>query len=203
MKKLLWIVPLLILCGIANATPSSAKDDFLTREEINSIRDAEDAGGRVLLYLKFAQQRLDAAQEKTASWKEAGTWRAIQKSLAEYNFILEALEDALGDARQQRAPLGKPLKELENQGKHFLKVLQQLQNAPNRSDYQFTLDEAVEMTQDELAEAKKGAYPEVNTRKPPSELPSTPPPEARPPSKSSGAEEGPPRKKSGGSSNTQ
>ena len=199
----LWIAPLLILCGISSASFLSAKEDFLTREEVNSIQDAEDAGVRVILYLRFAQQRLDAAQEKTASWKEAGTGRAIQKSLAEYNSILEALEDALADARQQRAPLGKPLKELENQGKHFLKVLQQLQNVPNRSDYQFTLDEAVEMTQDELAEAKKGAFPEVNARKPPSELPATPPPDARPPSKASGAEEGPPRKKSGGSANTQ
>ena len=202
MKKL-WIVPLLVLCALCSAAFSSEKDDFLTRDEINSIRDAEDAGKRVLLYLGFAEQRLDAAREKTASWKEAGTGLAIQKNLSEYNSILEALEDALGDARKQRAPLGKPLKELENQGKHFLKALQQLQNAPNRSDYQFTLDEAVEMTQDELAEAKKGAYPEVNARKPPSELPATPPPEARPPAKSSGAEEGPPRKKSGNSSNTQ
>jgi hypothetical protein len=202
MKKLL-IVPLLIFCGISSAAFSSEKDDFLTPDEINSIRDAEDAGKRVLLYLGFAQQRLDAAQEKTASWKEAGAGRAIQKSLAEYNSILEALDDALGNARQQRDPLSKPLKELENQGKHFLKVLQQLQNVPNRSDYQFTLDEAVEMTQDELAEAKKGAFPEVNARKPPSELPASPPPASRPPAKPSGADEGPPRKKSGSSSNTQ
>jgi hypothetical protein len=198
MRKLL-IVPLLILCGIVSAAISSEKDEFLTSDEINSIRDAEDGGKRVLLYLGFAQVRLDAAREKTASWKEAGAGREIQKNLAEYNSILEALEDALEVARQQRAPLGKPLKELENQGNHFLKVLRQLQNAPNRSDYQFTLDEAVEMTQDELTEAKKGAFPEVNARKPPNELPVSPPPA----SKSNGDGEGPPRKKSSRSSNTQ
>ena len=188
MKK--FVIPLLILIGVCGAVASSAKDDFLNAEEVNKIRDAEDGGKRVLLYLEFAQQRLQAAQEKTAT-KEEGAGRAIQKNLAEFNSILEALEDALDAARLQRAPLSQALKELENQGNHFLKVLQQLQQAPNRSDYQFTLDEAVEMTNDELAEAKKGAFPEVKERKPPTDLPAKPPAA----SKSGDNEEGPPRKK--------
>jgi molecular chaperone GrpE (heat shock protein) len=197
MKKFV-LVPLLILFALAASIPLCAKDDFLNTEEIARIRDAEDAGKRVLLYLEFAQKRLDAAREKTISWKEAGSGAAIQKNLSDYNSIFDALDDALEMARQQRAPLAKPLKELETQGNHFLKVLEQLKNAPIRSDYQFTLDEAVEMTQDELGEVKKGAYPEVNERKPPTDLPAAPPP----PSKNPGDEEGPPRKKSRGSSNT-
>ena len=191
MKKL--VISLLILLGVCRAVPSGAKDDFLNPDEVNRIRDEDDGGKRVLLYLEFAQRRLQAAQEKTAT-KEEGAGRAIQKNLAEYNSILEALEDALDAARLQRASLGGAIKELQNQGNHFLKVLQQLQQAPNRSDYQYTLDEAVDMTNDELAEAKKGAFPEVKERKPPSDLPAKPPDA----SKSGDSEDGPPRKKGRG-----
>src|SRR5206468_4741190 len=101
--------------------------------------------------------------------------------------------------------------EMESQARAALIYLQSLRTgkAANLSDYEFTLEEAIENTKDELADAKKGAFPEVNARKPPSEFPSSPPPSASsPPSKSgagksgsgkSGAdqgstEEGPPRK---------
>ncbi len=204
--KNFWIVSLLIVSALFAASSASAKDDFLTSEEVNLIRDADDSGKRVLLYLKFAQQRLDAAQQKTVSWKQAGAGEAIQKNLADYTSILEALDVALEGARKERDPMNKPLKELEAQANHFLKVLQQLNNAPIRSDYQFTLDEAVQMTQDELAEVKKGGFPEIKERKPPTDLPASPPPASssggNSAGSSGGAGEGPPRKKSRTPSNT-
>jgi len=198
MKKLV-LTTTLFFVAVFTAMPALAREDFLNPLEIDQIRDAEDAGKRVLLYLNFAQKRLDAARQKTISWKQTGSGEAIQKSLQEYNYILEALDDSLQSARDQRVELSKPLKELEIQANQFLRVLQQLKNAPIRNDYEFTLDEAVEMTRDELAEVKKGAYPEVEARKPPVNFPASPPP----PSKSSSNEEGPPRKSRRSSSKPQ
>jgi hypothetical protein len=207
MKRLILIAILMLLC--AGGAVSQGRREFLSPDEINSIQDEQDHGKRVLLYLQFAQRRLDAVRGKLASG-EANAGRDVQQYLSEYNSILDALTDSLNGARTQRSAMGKPIKELESRASGFLRYLQSLESsaAANRSDYQFTLEEAIDTTKDELAEAKKGAFPEVNERKPPSDLPSAPPPRSKSDADKSGAgksnsEEGPPRKKSRSSSQSQ
>jgi len=88
---------------------------------------------------------------------------------------------------------------VETRGNLYLNYLRTLDSdsVPGYRDFEYTLEEAMDMTRDELAEVAKGNYPEVLDRTPPTDLP---PPSARPPSKSqpvpqdSTQEEGPPRK---------
>ena len=202
------IVFFFALLGASGAAASPGRE-FLEPEEISAIREEQDAGKRVLLYLTFAKSRIEAVKDATAS-KDSAAGEAIQSNLADYNSIFDALTDSLANAREQRSQLSKPIQELQRQGTEFLTYLQALAKTAtrNKDDYRFTLEEAMDTTKDELADAKKGAFPEVKERKPPSDLPASPPPSAEGPPKksgsgSSGSEEGPPRKKSPRSSQSQ
>jgi hypothetical protein len=206
MKKL--TVFFLVLLGASGAVASPGRE-FLEPEEISAIREEQDPGKRVILYLTFAKRRIEQVKDATAS-KDSDAGDAIQSNLADYNSIFDALADSLANAREQRVQLSKPIQEMQRQGTEFLTYLQALAKTAtrNKDDYRLTLEEAMDTTKDELADAKKGAFPEVKERKPPSDLPPSPPPSAeRPPQKSgsgsSDSEEGPPRKKSPRSSQSQ
>lgn len=182
-----WILALLCLSGLPIS--ARAQEDFLTDGEIIAVRDAQEPDKRLVLYLDFAQRRLDAVKASLDS-KKSNAGRSAQKNLGEYVHILEALEGTIQDARERRIPAPKGLLAVETRGAEFLKYLESLdsESSPGWADYQFTLEEALEMTREEIAEAKKGSFPEVQERKPPSGMPASPPPEKR-------EEEGPPRRR--------
>jgi hypothetical protein len=78
---------------------------------------------------------------------------------------------------------------METRVPEFLKYLESLnsESSPGWKDYKFALEEAIDVTREELAEAAKGNFPEVDEREPPR----LPPPSAPRPGPE---EEGPPRK---------
>ena len=173
--------------------PGNAQEDFLTPGEIENLRDKQEPDKRLILYLDFAQRRLDAIQENLAS-KKAGAGRAAQKFLKEYTAVLEALEVTVEAAREKRVMTDKILKETERREGEFLTYLRSLnaESSAGFEDYRFTLDEAIVMTEEGLAETKKGSFPELREREPP-RLPATPPPPPRTNDRKPD-EEGPPRK---------
>ncbi|MGH9783628.1 MAG: hypothetical protein ACRD88_05535 [Terriglobia bacterium] len=184
----------LLLAGILGfLAGGNAQEDFLTPGEVNEIRDKQEPEKRLVLYLDLAQRRLDAIKENTAAAKPAAG-RAVQKSLREYTSILEALEVTVEEGREKRAFRDKDMKQAEERESGFLKYLQSLdaEKSPGYDDYRFTLEEALAVTEEVVAEGKKGAFPEVLGREPP-RLPAAPPREPRgnPPA---GDEEGPPRR---------
>lgn len=186
---------LLWLAGTGAAAP--VQQDFLTEGEVDAVRDAQEPDKRMILWMDLAQRRIDAVKQAINTFKpQAG--RAIQKSLAEYIRILEALDSTIQDARERRVPLSKGLKDVETRGTLFLNYLRTLNSEaiPGWKDFQFTLEEAIAMTRDELAEVAKGNYPELQQRTPPNDLPSRPEAGARsaPAKEPPQEEEGPPRK---------
>jgi len=186
MMRLIPAFALLMLTGDMSVV--WAQDDFLTDEEVTAIRDAQEPEKRIAAYLDFAQWRLDSVRAGLAAAK-GNFGRAVQKSLIEYARILEALEGALFDARERRVPVPKALKAMETRVPEFVKYLESLnsESSPGWKDYKFALEEAIEVTREELAEAEKGNFPEVDEREPPR----LPPPSAPRPAPQ---EEGPPRK---------
>ncbi|OFW15808.1 MAG: hypothetical protein A3H27_15640 [Acidobacteria bacterium RIFCSPLOWO2_02_FULL_59_13] len=156
---------LLLLCICSGMVPLRAQRDFLTSQEVDAIRDAQEHGKRAILYMEFAGRRLDAMKAAIASQK-GGAGRSVQANLKEYISILEALETTFADGWEQRSPLEKALKQLQERGSEFLKYLQSLEpeTSPGFADYRFTLEEAIVMTQEALAEAEKGPYPEMKQK---------------------------------------
>jgi hypothetical protein len=192
-----------LLAGIFGfLAAGNAQEDFLTRGEVDEIRDKQESDKRLALYLDLAQRRLDAIKENTTAAKP-GAGRAVQKYLREYTSILEALETTVEEGREKRALRDKDMKQAEERESAFLQFLQTLDSAssPGYDDYRFTLEEAVAVTEEIIAEGKKGAFPEVLGREPP-RLPATPPRQVRenpresePGSAPAPAEEGPPRRR--------
>ena len=173
MKSRVFVLLVLWACGWGISL--RGQSDFLTFQEIAQVRDAQQPSKRLTLYLEFAQRRLDAVQERLAS-QDSDAGRAVQKTLVEYISILEALEGTIEDAREQRSSTSKVLKKVEEQGAQFLEYLQSLQSgdSPKWSDYQFTLEEAIDMTKEVIAEAMRGPFPEIGKRESPTQLVSQP-----------------------------
>jgi hypothetical protein len=194
MKVRLAILALFFLTGlVCRAYP---QNDYLTDGEVDAVRDAQEPDKRMILWMDLAQRRVDAVKKDIATFKpESG--RAIQKTLEEYIRIMEELDSTIQDARDRRVPLKKGLQDVATRANLYLNYLRTLDSdaIPGYRDFEYTLDEAMDMTRDELAEVAKGEFPEVEKRTPPTDLP---PPSARPPSKSAPQEapqeEGPPRK---------
>jgi len=193
---------LLIAALLVCLSPANAQDDFLTRGEEDEIRDAQEADKRIELYLDIAQRRLDTMKADLDA-KKPGAGRTAQRNLRDYTSIMEAVEGTLEDGRENRTVREKALKQAEERKVEFLKYLQSLDSAatPAYEEYRFTLEEAIAVTEEVLANVRQGAFPEVQQREPP-RLPSAPPRETQEaPSRDaqeprpSGDEEGPPRRR--------
>jgi hypothetical protein len=200
MSKNRYMLLGVLFLGFLNA--GTAQDDFLTRAEVDEIRDAQEADKRIALYLEIAQRRLDVVKTSFAA-SERGAGRAAQKNLGDYTAIIEAIEDTLEGGRENRTVREKGLKQAEERKVEFLKYLQSLDSAekPGYDDYRFTLEEAIAVTEEVLANVRQGTFPEVQQREPP-RLPSAPAREAQPgpPRRSDQPpattdEEGPPRRR--------
>ena len=198
---------IILICTTSPCFVAHAQDgeDYLTDEEANSMRDvAQEPDKRMSLLLDFAQRRVDAVRRDIGS-KKPDAGRNLQKTLDEYVHIMEDLQDTIDDARDRRVAMSKGLKDIEVRGNLYLNFFKSINTDgfPNWKDYHYTLDEAMAMTEDEIADARKGAYPETNGRKPPNDLPAKAAPEQRPPADAKqggksatppGDEGGPPRK---------
>ena len=87
-----WIRRALLVAALFGIlVPANAQDDFLTRGEVDEVRDKQEPDKRIELYLDFAQRRLDTIKVGLAESKP-GVGRAAQKILREYTSILEAVE---------------------------------------------------------------------------------------------------------------
>ena len=177
---------------------SQRGDDFLTREEVDAVRDAQEPEKRIPLFLEIADIRLGSVRAALNNAKAGG--RTAQKKMSEYTEVLEALETTIAEARQKRSPFPKAMEMLKKklpEAKQFLESLDN-ESSPLYADYQFTLDEALEVTDELIEDIEKGMFPEVDQRTAPKEFPAVPPrPDERrrdPAKPAAGEESGPPRK---------
>jgi hypothetical protein len=173
--------------------------DFLTKDEVDAVRDAQEPEKRIRLFLEIAEIRLGAIRAAIAAVK-SGAGRTAQKKMTEYTEVLEALETTIAEARSRRTPFPKAMELLKQKlpaAKQFLESLDN-ESSPLYADYQFTLDEALDVTEEVFEDIEKGMFPEVDERTAPNEFPSAPPrtdERRRPPSApATGEESGPPRK---------
>ena len=173
-------------------------EDFLTKDEVDAVRDAQEPEKRIPLFLEIANIRLGSIRAALNNTKSGG--RMVQKKMTEYTEVLEALETTIAEARQKRSPFPKAMELLKAKLPEAKQFLESLDNdsSPLYADYQFTLDEAVDVTDELIAEIENGMFPEVGERSAPTEFPSVPPrPDERrrePAKPAPGQESGPPRK---------
>lgn len=193
----LAVALLLTLASVAFPGWTAQDGDFLTPDEVDAVRDAQEPEKRIPLYLEIVDIRLGAIRGAIAAVRSGGG-RTAQRKLEEYTLVLEALETTIHDARQRRSPFPKAMELLKAklpEARQFLESLDN-ENSPLYKDYQFTLEEAVDVTRELIADVERGMFPEVDERSAPTDMPAAPPREERrrPPERAPGDEDGPPRR---------
>lgn len=143
MKTAIWCLLL--------AAPLCAQRDFLTADEIDQIKEAQEPVLRLQLYAKFAKQRIDLVQ-KLFSKDKPGRSLMIHDALEDYSNILDAVDDVTDDALQRHLEVQQGLQAVSVTEKQVLPVLQKIQDSQPKdlSRYDFALKQALETTQDGL-----------------------------------------------------
>jgi hypothetical protein len=123
--------------------------DFLTPNEVDQIRQAQDPNDRLTLYVHFAKQRMDLLQQYLAKEK-SGRSIFIHNTLEDYSHIIEAIDSVSDDALRHNRPIDKGTQAVLDAEKEFLVQLNKIQDAqPKDLDrYQFVLQSAIDTTND-------------------------------------------------------
>ncbi len=147
---------LLALLALAAVSLPAWQRDFLTADEADQVREAQDPNLRLPLYLQFAKQRL-ALVENLLSKEKPGRSVTIHDTLDEYTKIIEAIDTVSDDALKRGKAIEESVGAVAKEEKEFLEKLEKIrESAPkDMNRYQFALDTAVDVTRDsvEIAQA--------------------------------------------------
>ena len=125
--------------------------DFLTAEEIDMVREAQDPNLRVQLYLKFAQQRI-GQMNQLLSKERAGRTALVHDLLEDYSGIIEALDTVADDALRRRVDIAAGIAIVVPGEKAMLADLKKVEaSAPkDMARYEFVLKDAIDVTKDSI-----------------------------------------------------
>ena len=142
--------PLATIALLAAAVCLAQEDrDFLTPDEVQQVREAQEPNERLTLYVRFAKQRIDLVENYLAKDKP-GRSIFIHNTLEDYSHIIEAIDTVSDDALRRHAEIDKGLIAVLNAEKDFLEKLNKIQdsNPKDMERYKFVLTEAIDTTND-------------------------------------------------------
>ena len=140
----------LLIC-VLTAAPLMAERDFLTADETDQVRLAQDPNDRLKLYIHFAQQRLNLAQNYLSKEK-AGRSILIHDALDDYTKIIDAIDTVADDALKRKADIQVGMAAVASGEKDMLEALKKIDSTQPKdiARYEFSLKQAIESTQDSL-----------------------------------------------------
>lgn len=146
MKNLFRLLPFLFPLFLSGQTQDR---DFLTPNEVDQIRVAQEPNDRILLYIHFAKTRMDMIQRYLENDKP-GRSLFIHNTLEDYGKIIEAIDSVTDDALRHNRPVDKAMIALLNAEKEFLDQLDKIDSSTPRDieRYKFVLAEAIDATRD-------------------------------------------------------
>jgi hypothetical protein len=150
----------LVITGVTALRASAVlqtPSDYLSSDEADKIRENQDPGVRIKLYVSFAEDRLkkfDYEQARTAPETDRGA--ILNGLLNGYDGCIGDAADEIDEAKHRQMNIHPELKLLESKGKDFLADLQKIEKdkGPNYDDYNDTLEDAIDDTKDAISEAQ-------------------------------------------------
>jgi hypothetical protein len=150
-----------ILLVLALTLPLAAQRDrdFLTNNEADQVREAQNPNERLKLYLSFARLRLELLQKMFASQKP-GRSALIHDTLDDYSKIIEAIDIVSDDALKRRVLVDDGISAVAKTEKEMLAALNKFEKmqAKDSSRYEFALKQAIDTTTDSLDLAQEDLY---------------------------------------------
>ena len=155
-QVILVAVLLLAVSGPA-ATAQRQKPDYLSDEEEDKIREAQEPSARIEVYLALAQSRLARIQEFRSKPMDPqyDNGAYIDHLLDEYISLTDDLKNWIQDRYDRRLDMRKGLRKVLEMGPKQLHDLGRIQDSPDAyaADYAKSLRDA----QDDLNDALDGA----------------------------------------------
>jgi len=139
-----------MLCLIS-APQLFAQRDFLTADETDQVRLAQDPNDRVMLYIHLAKQRLNLAQH-ALSKEKAGRSILVHDALEDYSQIIDAIDTVSDDALKRKLDIKEGMAAVAAGEKELIEQLEKIQESQPKdlARYEFALKQALETTRDSL-----------------------------------------------------
>jgi hypothetical protein len=137
--------------GSSLATLRAAQRDFLTADEVDQIREAQDPNERLQIYIKFARQRVDQVEQLMAHDKP-GRSVLIHDLLEDYGSIIDAMDTVTDDALKRKVDVSQGVATARDEEKALLASLQKFQDshAKDFARYELILKQDIDSTSDSI-----------------------------------------------------
>jgi hypothetical protein len=152
-----WIGAILVLFAAPAATVRAQKPDYVSEEEDDKIREAQDPSARIEIYLTLAQSRLDRIGEFRSKPMDPqyDNGAYIDRLLGEYISLTDDMKNWVQDRYDRGEDMRKGLRKTLEMGPKQLHDLERIKDSPDAyaADYAKTLQDA----KDNLTDALDGA----------------------------------------------
>ncbi len=166
------LAAILNIAAIRPASAAPQKKEYLSEAEADKIRDAGASGPRIVLFAKFASDRIKKIQYEFAHSDPKDEKRAerLNALINSYAGCIDDATDLIGIGIEKQEDIRIGVKALQAVIKEYLPYLKDLSmNGKERETYKGNLDDAIEATQDatkEIENTDKELAPPPVRRKP-------------------------------------